>query len=311
MRLEIKALSKSFGTNLVLKNLNFTAESGAALGLLGRNGAGKTTTIRIIMQVFPPDSGQVLLDGQPLRTETLSIGYLPEEKGLYPKFKIGHQLVYLGRLRDLSRSDSVAAVRYWLDRLSLADVWDKKLETLSKGNQQKIQLALALIADPQIVILDEPFSGLDPVNAQLLKTIVREQVAAGKIVLFSSHQMSYVEQFCDRVALLNDGEIILEGDLRTIKRDHARNRLLVTLAGGAAHTFEQIESWLNRQPSLRQHIQHLEPDSEGCLVHLTDQGSRAELLKQLSGQGYDIEQFRIAEPTLEQIFVERVGETHG
>lgn len=310
MRLEVVQVSKSFGTNKVLKNISISAQSGMAMGLLGRNGAGKTTTIRIIMNVFPADQGKIMIDGQPLRPDRVSIGYLPEEKGLYPKFKIGDQLVYLGQLRGLSRKAAVSSVENWLERLSLTETMDKKLETLSKGNQQKIQLALALLADPEIVILDEPFSGLDPVNAQLLKTIVREQVDAGKIVLFSSHQMSYVEQFCDQVALLDQGQIIMQGNLRQIKREHARNKVYVSLSGGAEATIAQIRQLMEQDPQLNASISQLAADDDGCLLHLEHESERLHLFQLLSDHKLRVEQFRIAEPSLEDIFVEKVGEKY-
>ncbi len=310
MELEIDSISKSFGDLQVLNQISFTASSGMAMGLLGRNGAGKTTAIRIIMHVFPPDAGQIRLDGKPLRNGLASIGYLPEEKGLYPKFKIGDQLVYLGQLRGLSRKAAARSVNYWLERFSLAWYHDKKLETLSKGNQQKIQLALALLADPEIVILDEPFSGLDPVNAQLLKDIVREQVDAGKVVLFSSHQMSYVEQFCDNVALLDRGQIVLRGNLKQIKREKAKNRLYVQLSGDPAASGQRLSSLLSQHNRLAETVESIEASGDGSLIHLSDTGSRAHILSLLAGSGADVEQFRLAEPSLEEIFVEEVGESN-
>ena len=177
MILEFKDVNKSFGEKHVLKGVSFCAESGKAIGLLGRNGAGKTTSIRILMDVFHGDSGQVLIDGKSVDYSRISFGYLPEERGLYPRKKIGDQLVYFAELKGMSHNDAVAAVDYWLGRLGMISYKNKKLETLSKGNQQKIQLVTAQTHDPQKVILDEPFSGLDPVNARLLKDIVRETIS--------------------------------------------------------------------------------------------------------------------------------------
>jgi ABC-2 type transport system ATP-binding protein len=308
MILEVRHLDKSFGANRVLRDVSFTASPGAAVGLLGRNGAGKTTTIRIIMQVFPPDAGQVLLDGQPLEQSGASLGYMPEEKGLYPKIKICDQLIYFGRLRGLNRQSAVRAVRHWLERFELSDAYDRKLETLSKGNQQKIQLALALLADPDIVILDEPFSGLDPVNAQLLKTIVQEQVDAGKLVLFSSHQLGTVEQFCDHIALLHQGEILLEGSIRAIKRSYARNRILISLGQDPVQTEARLEQLLADNPAVRSLIRNLQPAPDGCLVELHRPDDRAALYHALADLSQDLEQFRIVEPSLEDIFVGKVGD---
>jgi len=184
MILELKDIEKSFGPKKVLTGVSFKAESGKAFGLLGRNGAGKTTSIRILMDVFPADSGAVLMDGAPIDYNKVKLGYLPEERGLYPKKIIIDQLVYFAELKGMRYRDAVRSIDYWLDRLGMTEYRNKKLDTLSKGNQQKIQLITALAHDPHIVILDEPFSGLDPVNAMLLKDVVKEQIAKGKLYCF-------------------------------------------------------------------------------------------------------------------------------
>ena len=229
MKLEVRDLYKSFGPKEVLKGISFTAESGRALGLLGRNGAGKTTAIRIMMGVLPADSGEVLLDGKKLDINRVKVGYLPEERGLYPKKPIMEQLVYFGQLRGMTASAAKKSAQVLVERLGMQEYMNKKrkLMTLSKGNQQKIQLAAALITDPDIVILDEPFSGLDPVNAMLLEEIVRERIQKGNIVLFSSHQMNYIEEFCDNIAILNGGQIALSGGIREIKRGYDRSVILI------------------------------------------------------------------------------------
>lgn len=227
MKLEIKNLTKKFGDKKVLKDLNFTVESGKAFGLLGRNGAGKTTTIRILMQVFQPTSGKVLLDGKPIDYSKVSLGYLPEERGLYPNDKIVDQLIYLAALKGVDKKTATASIDYWLDFLQMTDYKNTKLKTLSKGNQQKIQLISCIVHNPDIVIFDEPFSGLDPINSQLLEEVVREQIKRGKIVLFSSHQMDYVSEFCDDILILKEGEIKLQGNLRQILKNHRKNKLLV------------------------------------------------------------------------------------
>ena len=206
MKLEVKDLRKSFGDKEVLHGISFSIESGRALGLLGRNGAGKTTTIRILMDVFRANSGTITVDGKPFHPRDFRIGYLPEERGLYPKKGVQEQLIYLAQLRGSSRSDAKRQSERWLKRLGVEEYAQRKLETLSKGNQQKVQLAQTLVCDPDLVILDEPFSGLDPVNSQILKDVIREQIEAGKLVIFSSHQMSYVEEFCEDIVLINHGE---------------------------------------------------------------------------------------------------------
>ena len=211
MILELKNIEKSFGEKKVLTGVSFKAEGGKAFGLLGRNGAGKTTSIRILMDVFPANSGEVLIDGKPIDYSKIGIGYLPEERGLYPKKIIIDQLTYFAELKGMSRKAAVQSIDHWLDRLGMNEYRNKRLDTLSKGNQQKIQLITALAHNPDIVILDEPFSGLDPVNAMLLKDVVKEQIAKGKIVLFSSHQMSYIEEFCEQHCYPQQGRCRLAG----------------------------------------------------------------------------------------------------
>ena len=290
MLLELKNIDKSFGEKKVLKGVSFVAESGKAFGLLGRNGAGKTTSIRILMNVFPADAGEVLTDGKPIDYDKISLGYLPEERGLYPKKLIIDQLVYFAELKGMKRTDAVQSVDRWLKRLELYEYRNKRLDTLSKGNQQKIQLITALAHDPQIVILDEPFSGLDPVNAILLKDVVKEQIARGKIVLFSSHQMSYIEEFCDSIAILNAGKVVLHGDLREIKRNYVRDRLVVRTDNP-----EQIKADFKDDCTVQE---------DGSLIlRLASPNDKQTAMKHLAGK-YDIDEIRVFEPSLNDIFVE-------
>lgn len=297
MRLEIRDIEKSFGEKQVLKGVSLIAEGGRAFGLLGRNGAGKTTTIRILMDVFPADGGQVLLDGRPIDYGKVSFGYLPEERGLYPKKKIIDQLVYFTELHGLRRADAVKASDRWLERLGMAEYRNKRLDTLSKGNQQKIQLITALAHDPDIVILDEPFSGLDPVNAMLLKDVVKEEIARGKIVLFSSHQMNYIEEFCDRIAILNDGRVAIAGDLAEIKRGYPRDRLAVR--AGAA---EKIRAAFG--PACRT------MEDGTLLLTLESPDKKAQVMRDLT-EHFDIDEIRVFEPSLNDIFVEYAGDEKG
>ena len=290
MLLELKNIDKSFGEKKVLKGVSFVAESGKAFGLLGRNGAGKTTSIRILMNVFPADAGEVLTDGKPIDYDKISLGYLPEERGLYPKKLIIDQLVYFAELKGMKRTDAVQSVDRWLKRLELYEYRNKRLDTLSKGNQQKIQLITALAHDPQIVILDEPFSGLDPVNAILLKDVVKEQIARGKIVLFSSHQMSYIEEFCDSIAILNAGKVVLHGDLREIKRNYVRDRLVVRTENP-----EQIKADFKDDCTVQE---------DGSLIlRLASPNDKQTAMKHLA-EKYDIDEIKVFEPSLNDIFVE-------
>ena len=294
MILELRNIEKSFGEKKVLTGVSFKAEGGKAFGLLGRNGAGKTTSIRILMDVFPANSGEVLIDGQPIDYNKIGIGYLPEERGLYPKKIIIDQLTYFAELKGMSRKEAVKSIDYWLDRLGMTEYRNKKLETLSKGNQQKIQLITALAHDPDIVILDEPFSGLDPVNAMLLKDVVKEQISKGKIVLFSSHQMSYIEEFCDSIAILNNGIVALHGDLHDIKRDYPRDRLVVK-----TETPDAIIADFGSSCTVT--------ENGDLIIRLTSPSEKKAAMTRLV-ETYDIDEVKVYEPSLNDIFVEYAGD---
>ena len=294
MFIELRNVEKSFGDNHVLKGISFTAEGGRAFGLLGRNGAGKTTTIRILMNVFPANGGEILFDGEPIDYNKVEFGYLPEERGLYPKKKIIDQLVYFTELKGLKHNDAVKAVDYWLDRLNMSEYRNKRLDTLSKGNQQKIQLVTALAHNPQIVILDEPFSGLDPVNAMLLKDIVKEEIERGKIVLFSSHQMNYIEEFCDSIAIINKGEIAVAGELHDIKRSYPRNRLIVR-----SEKSDDIKKAFGSSAA--------ETGSDEIMITMSSPDEKQNVIKILA-ENYDIDEVKVFEPSLNDIFVEYAGE---
>jgi ABC-2 type transport system ATP-binding protein len=294
MLLELRNIEKSFGEKKVLKNISLSAEGGKAFGLLGRNGAGKTTTIRILMDVFPADSGSIFIDGKPIDYKHVQFGYLPEERGLYQKKKIIDQLVYFAELKGMSRSDAVSSVDYWLSRLDMTEYRNKKLDTLSKGNQQKIQMITALTHNPEIVVLDEPFSGLDPVNAMLLKDVVKETIAKGRIVIFSSHQMNYIEEFCDSIAIINDGNIVLDGDLNDIKRNYPRNRIVVRSLQNDKIAAEYKE------------VSEFEEDGD-LIISLSNPEDKKALMKNLV-ESYDIDEIKVYEPSLNDVFVEYAGD---
>lgn len=297
MQLQIRDITKSFGPKQVLKGISMNLESGKALGLLGRNGAGKTTTIRIVMDVFPADSGEVLLDGGRIDRSRIQIGYLPEERGLYPKQIILDQLIYFAALRGIGAGDARRTAKRILERLDMSEYTTKKLDTLSKGNQQKIQLAATLISNPDIIILDEPFSGLDPVNAMLLKDIVKELMAEGKMILFSSHQMNYIEEFCSDIAILSDGKIALGGSLRDIKRAYDRSRIVVS-----STQCGKIEAFAREK--LGEIVAATEPGEGSVTLKLLSAGQKGALLSALAGAGFDIDAIKVYEPSLNDIFVE-------
>lgn len=294
MLLELRNIYKSFGEKEVLRGISFSAEGGKAFGLLGRNGAGKTTTIRILMNVFPANGGEVLIDGKPIDYSKVGIGYLPEERGLYPKKKISEQLVFFAQLKGMNRTDAVKAVDYWLNRLNMTEYRDKRLDTLSKGNQQKIQLVTAVAHNPDIVILDEPFSGLDPVNAMLLEEVVKEEIGKGKILLFSSHQMNYIEEFCDSIAILNGGKAAVCGELREIKRSYRRDKLKVSSP--------QRELILNDPDFSAKSL-----DGGELLITLSSPEEKNPVMRRLT-EKYDIDGIKVFEPSLNDIFVEYAGE---
>ncbi len=295
MLLEVKDITKSFGEKSVLKGISFSAQSGEALGLLGRNGAGKTTTIRIIMQLFPPNSGEVLIDGKPLSIREINVGYMPEERGLYPKKKIMEQLIYFAELKGVPKDVAIARANGLLARLQMTEYKDAKLETLSKGNQQKIQLVATLIADPDIVILDEPFSGLDPVNAMLLKDVVKELIAAGKIVIFSSHQMNYIEEFCNNIVIINSGQIAVSGAIKDIKRSYTKNLVLVES--------DDCEAVKNALASITFVKDAMQIES-GIKVELSDGHDIKDLMSELSKKDVSLSGISLYEPSLAEIFVD-------
>ncbi len=297
MQLELRNITKSFGDVHVLKDISFTTDSGRAMGFLGRNGSGKTTTMRCLMNVFAPDSGEILLDGKPFVADKASIGYLPEERGMYPKEPIVDQLTYFARLRGASKQGAYKSAMYWLERVGLSEYHNKKLEILSKGNQQKIQIIQAFLTDPDILILDEPFSGLDPVNSQLFKEIILELLKQKKLVVFSSHQMAYVEEFCDDIALIHDGRITLSGDLKKIKRERAHRQVLIESPSESASA---VLSSITKEKFQRK--------ENVFRVRLPEGMSKEHLLLGLLDQGVKVESFNDYLPSLHQIFLESAGE---
>lgn len=304
MELKIEKINKSFGSNHVLRDISFSAKNGVATGLLGRNGSGKTTTIRIIMDIYASDSGTVTIDGKPIKEFVSKIGYLPEERGLYPKRLISDQMTYLGELRGMKARDARKRGKMLLEKFEAGQYFDVKLETLSKGNQQKIQMAIALINNPEIIILDEPFSGLDPVNSQILKRTVEELINDDKIVLFSSHQMSYVEQFCDNICIIDKGKIVLEGDLRNIKKTYPRDRVQLISAVDQKHILHNL---MLEKHEIKTIIHDFTETKSGFLIRLNNANDKASLFTQIADSGINIDVFRVVEPTLEEIFVEKAG----
>ncbi len=304
MRLELRNIHKSFDGKEVLKGINFSVQSGRALGLLGRNGAGKTTSIRIIMDIFHANEGEILLDGKKFEPSKNQVGYLPEERGMYPKKTVLEQMIYFARLRGLDKNKASKNAAKWLERLQVSEYAKRKMDTLSKGNQQKVQLAATLVSDPDIVILDEPFSGLDPVNSQILKDVIRELIADERIVIFSSHQMSYVEEFCEDICIVNQGEIVLDGNLDEIKAEYGRGRKILSALNMSLPELEQC---------CREKLSHL-LEVEGRTRHnvifrLQEETDTWQILDRLRAERIEIDHYGSYEPSLNDIFVSCVGDS--
>lgn len=303
MKLELKNIHKSFDGKEVLKGIHLSVRSGRALGLLGRNGAGKTTTMRIIMGIFRANEGEILLDREPFAPEKNRIGYLPEERGMYPKKTVLEQMVYFAKLKGLDKKAAVENSKKWLERLQVAEYEKRKMDTLSKGNQQKVQLAATLVCDPDLIVLDEPFSGLDPVNSQILKDVIRERIAAGTLVIFSSHQMSYVEEFCEDIVIIHEGEVLLDGNLDEIKETYGKGR--------------KILSAQNMTPDeLRQHcheklsdVLEIEGQSKQHLIFRPKAGADPwDVLNRLREEKIEVDDYGSYKPSLNDIFVSCVGD---
>ncbi|MFM1538388.1 ABC transporter ATP-binding protein [Helcococcus bovis] len=291
MRLELKNINKSFNKKQILHDVSFAIDSGKAMGFLGRNGAGKTTTIRTLMNVFKPDSGEFLLDGFPFDRRKYKIGYLPEERGMYQKINIIDQLVYFGELKGMNSKDARKSALELLEKVELSEYANKKLETLSKGNQQKVQILQAIINDPDIVVFDEPFSGLDPVNSRVLKDIISEFIKKDRIVIFSSHQMSYVEEFCDDVTFIKNGKVILSDNLEKIKEEKGKGKYIIQIK--KENSFENIKSILN-----------VEKLNNKYIFEVDENYDTNDILKEMIENNIEILRFEPYRPNLEEIFIE-------
>lgn len=294
----LQNVTKRFGDFTAVSDLSLDVRAGRIFGLLGPNGAGKTTTIRMIVNIFAPDAGTVELFGKKI-TPTIQdrIGYLPEERGLYKKMKVVDQIRFFAELKNISGSEADRRIDRWLERLKLSEWKAKKSSELSKGMQQKVQFITTVLHEPDLLILDEPFSGLDPVNVDLLKEIVLELKQAGKTIIFSTHQMEVAEKICDDICLINRSRKVLEGSIREVKRGFARNAVSLRVAGGEVVLAD------------RSLVAKLETHSDGVEALLADQVSGQELLRQLLSSGATVEKFEMVEPSLHDIFIEKVTET--
>ncbi len=294
----VSHVQKSFGLVQAVKDVSFEVYSGEIFGLLGPNGAGKTTTIRMLLDIFKPDGGEVsVFGGRMTEEQKHRIGYLPEERGLYQDQKLDQVLVYLATLKGLERGEAQERLQGWLERLDLADHREKKVQELSKGMQQKAQIISTLIHEPELLVIDEPFAGLDPVNTRLVKEIIEEQRKAGRAIIMSTHQMYQVEALCNRIVLINAGETVLYGEVNQIKRDFAGNAILLQGEDAAYETLPGV----------------LEARRQNGMWHLAlDSGTSPQaVFRALAAREIHIEHFEIAAPSLDDIFVNVVKQGRG
>ncbi|HEY0795988.1 MAG TPA: ATP-binding cassette domain-containing protein [Acidisarcina sp.] len=291
---ELDRISKSYESKVAVKDLSLLIEPGIMFGLLGPNGAGKTSSIRMMIGITRPDSGTVSLFGKPFARGSLArVGYLPEERGLYKKMKVIDQLVFMGELHGLDAKTAEKRARAWSEKLQISEALDKKTEELSKGMQQKIQFIATMLHEPELIIMDEPFSGLDPVNATLLQDVLLEQKKAGKAILFSTHRMDQVEKLCDSICLVDRGEAVLAGTMREVKSRYERNRVVIE--------FEGDDSFLRHEAiaEFRNYAGQVE-------IKLRD-GADSQALLHAAASGARIFRFELMEPSLEEIFIQTVG----
>ena len=291
---ELNQVSKTYDTKIAVDALSLQIEAGKMFGLLGPNGAGKTSTIRMMIGITLPDSGTVSLFGQPFsRKNLIRVGYLPEERGLYKKMKVIDQLVFLGQLHGLDAATADSRARRWCERLQILDAIDLRTEELSKGMQQKIQFISTLLHEPELIIMDEPFSGLDPVNTQLLQETLLELKRAGKAILFSTHRMDQVEKLCDSICLIDGGKAVLSGGMRELKSSYPRNHVVID--------FEGDNSFVNHPA-----VQDYKTFADHVEIRLCD-GADAQDLLRAACQNAKIYKFELMEPSLEEIFIQTVG----
>ena len=291
---ELAGVTKAYETKIAVNNLSLSIDAGQMFGLLGPNGAGKTSSIRMMMGTTIPDSGSISLFGKPFERKSLErVGYLPEERGLYKKMKVIDQLVFFGQLHGLTAEEAARRARDWATRMEIAGSLDKKTEELSKGMQQKIKFIASVMHDPGLIVMDEPFSGLDPVNAVLVEETLLELKDQGKAILFSTHRMDQVEKLCDSICLVNNGRAVLAGKVREIKARYERNRVIVEFEGSA----EFLKS---------AEIAEAKNFSGHAEIRLKDHGNAQKLLHEAAAVA-TIYRFELVEPSLEEIFIQTVG----
>ncbi len=297
--LEVNKINKAFGNFKAVDEISFALEEGTIWGLLGPNGAGKTTTIRMIMNIIVPDSGEIrILGNQNSNRTTDQIGYLPEERGLYRKMKVGELFIFLGKLKSMSRAAAIKKIDYWLERLEIKEWKTKKLEELSKGMQQKVQFIGTILHEPKLLILDEPFGGLDPINTNIVKDIILELKEKGNSIIFSTHQMENAEKLCEEIFLINQGKQVLAGNLAQIKKSYGRQNIHLEYDGN--DSFLQASSEIKKFDNYGSFVE----------IQLTEKGDSQKLLAEAMKVAR-IRKFEIKEPSLNEIFIETINRSKG
>ena len=296
MGLVVHDVKKSYGDKTVVDGISFEMNHPGVFGLLGTNGAGKTTTIRMILGILKKDSGEINWNGKKVERKNVNFGYLPEERGIYPKIKIIEQLTYFAKLKGMKEAPAKEEIKKWAEKLKVSDYLEMTAEKLSKGNQQKIQFIASILHSPELIILDEPFSGLDPVNTELLKNVIIELVKEGKYIIMSSHQMSSIEEFCTEVLILNKGKTVLQGNLNDIKSKYPANRISVIVDRNIDNIIKDLGLEI-----------YIEKDNN-YEIKIQSEEDGYKLFKELSNQDVKVTKFEIKKPSLNDIFIEKVGE---
>lgn len=296
MGLELKDVCKVFGDKEAVHKINLKLDNPGVYGLLGTNGAGKTTTIRMILGIIKKTSGTITWNGKEVTRENVNFGYLPEERGVYPKTKVYDQLLYFAKLKGMKKEEASEAIDYWLKRLEVEEYRNMLADKLSKGNQQKIQFITAILHDPELIVLDEPFSGLDPINTEILKTAIKELISKGRYIIMSSHQMASVEEFCTDITILNRGRTVLQGNLPKIKNSYKSDKIEIS-------TEEPIEDVIKKFG-----LEILERREEDYILKINSEEQGHEILRNLMNQNIGIRKFEMKKPSLNEIFIEKVGD---
>ena len=296
MSLMLKNVSKTFVGKKAVDNISFNLEKPGVYGLLGTNGAGKTTTIRMLLGIIKKDSGEITWKGKAVERKNVKFGYLPEERGVYPKTKIFDQLMYFAELKGMKKEEAADSINKWAKELKVEEYLQMPAEKLSKGNQQKIQFMTSIIHDPELVVLDEPFSGLDPVNTEILKNIIVNLIKNGKYIIMSAHQMATIEEFCSDILILNKGKTVLQGNLKEIKETYPANRVEIDVKQDITSYIKEIGLEIETETN------------NNYTIKISDEEKAHKLLNKLIADGIKVDKFEIKKPTLNDIFIEKVEE---